>query len=150
MYMGLDTSKYTSVGKYSGIHIFLTWCWMLNEWVSDARLMEQQVTRLFILFHTDTTFIDRPIDPVASPFETLLPFFGTHRWLAPFIRLSLVCHSFIVRRSSVCCALSLAPYILKSGVPLQGHWPTVTYDYSDRTNHVVLRAKGFLRNYPSS
>jgi hypothetical protein len=52
---------------------------MLNEWVFDARLMEQQVTRLFILFHTDTTLIDRPIDSAASPVETLLPLFGTHR-----------------------------------------------------------------------
>jgi len=110
---------------------------MLNEWV-DARLMEQQITRLFILFHTDTTFIDRPIDPVASPVETLLPFFGTHRWLAPSIRLFLVClslvrHLFVVHLS-VSCALFLALYILKGGVPLQGHRPIVTYDYSVRTN----------------
>jgi len=31
---------------------------MLNEWVFDARLMEQEVTRFFILLHTDTTLID--------------------------------------------------------------------------------------------
>jgi len=35
----------------------------------------------------------RPIDAVASPFETLLPLPGTHRWLAPSLRLFLVCLS---------------------------------------------------------
>jgi len=58
---------------------------MLNEWVFDARLIEQQITRLFILFHTDTTFIDRPIDSVASPFETLLLLFGTHSLVDSFL-----------------------------------------------------------------
>jgi len=72
--------------------------------------MEQEVTRFFILFHADTTLIDRPIDSVAS------------------IRL------FVVRLSI--SALSLALYILKSGVPLQGYRPIVTYDYSVRMNHV--------------
>jgi len=72
---------YNNVGKYmwswtspqicreyveNGIYIFLTWCWMLNEWVFDARLMEQEVTRFFILFLFHTTLIDRPIDSVAS------------------------------------------------------------------------------------
>jgi hypothetical protein len=126
---------------------------MLNEWVYDARLMEQQVTRLFILFHTDTTFIDRPIDPVASSVETLLPLFGvTHRWLAPSIRLSLVCLSLVCRlfivRLSVSCALPLALYILKGGVPLQAHRQIVTYDYSVRTNHVNASVNGFFRGCP--
>jgi len=44
---------------------------MLNEWVFDVRLMKQQITRLFILLHTDTIFIDRPTDPVGSSLETL-------------------------------------------------------------------------------
>jgi hypothetical protein len=44
----------------------------------------------------DTTLIDRPTDHIASPVETLLPLFGTHRWLAPSIRLSLDCCSFVV------------------------------------------------------
>jgi len=61
---------------------------MLNEWVFDARLMEQEVTRFFILFHTDTTLIDRPIDSVAS------------------IRL------FVIRLSLVCLSLPyLSPFI---------------------------------------
>jgi len=123
---------------------------MLNEWVFDVRLMEQQVTRLFILFHTDTTFIDRPIDIVASPVKTLLPLFGTHRWLASSIRLSLVCLSFVRRlfvvRLSVSRVLPLALYILKGGVPLQGHRPIVTYDYSVRTNHVNASVNGFFRS----
>jgi len=37
--------------EYSGVYIFLTWYWMLNKWVFDARLMEQEVVRFFILFH---------------------------------------------------------------------------------------------------
>jgi len=44
------------------------------EWVFDARLMEQEVTRFFILFHTGTTLIDRPIDPFADSFAGLFCF----------------------------------------------------------------------------
>jgi hypothetical protein len=51
----------------------------------------------------DTTLIDRPIDSVAS------------------IRLFVVCLSV--------SALSLALYILKSGILLRGYRPIVTYDY---------------------
>jgi hypothetical protein len=91
---------------------------MLNEWVFDARLMEQEVTRFFILFHTDTTLIDRPIDP-----------------------------SFAGRDSSA-SALSLALYILKSGILLQGYRPIVTYDYSIRMNHVNTGVNGFFRGCP--
>jgi hypothetical protein len=60
---------------------------MLNEWVFDARLIKQEVTGFFILFHTDTTLIDGPIDPLALPVETLLP----------LVRLSFVCLSFVSR-----------------------------------------------------
>jgi len=88
---------------------------MLNiKWIGFRRQVEQQVTRLFILFHntTDTTFIDKPIDP--SPVEILLSLSGTHRWLAPSIRLSsFVTRSSFVRRSSVCflCPTSRPLYI---------------------------------------
>jgi len=34
---------------------------MLNEWVFDARLVKQDVTRFSILFHIDTTVIDSDI-----------------------------------------------------------------------------------------
>jgi hypothetical protein len=96
---------------------------MLNEWVFDARLMEQEVTKFFIPLYTDTTLIDWPIDSVAS------------------IRLL-----FVVRLSV--SALSLALYILKSGVLLQGYRPIVTYDYSLRTNHVNAGVNGFFRGCP--
>jgi len=70
---------------------------MLNEWVFDARLMEQEVTRFFIPFHTDTILIDRPIDPVASPLETLLPLVRSQF----VVRLSLVYFSFVSHMSFV-------------------------------------------------
>jgi len=71
---------------------------MLNEWVFDARLMEQQVTRLFILLRTDTIFIDRPTDP--SLLETLWLLSCMHRSSHPrFICLSsTVCPSSSIRR----------------------------------------------------
>jgi len=94
---------------------------MLNEWIFHARLMEQEVTRFFILFHR-TTLIDRPIDFVAS------------------VRL------FVVPLSV--SALSLALYILKSGVPLQGYRLIVTYDYSVRMNHVNADVNDFFRGCP--
>jgi hypothetical protein len=64
--------------------------------------------------------IDRPIDSIAS------------------IRL------FVVRLSV--SALSLALYILKSGIPLQGYRPIVTYDYSDESRHAGVN--GFFRGCP--
>jgi len=36
-------------------------------------LIKQQVTRFFILFNTNTTLIDRPIDLSVLPVEILLP-----------------------------------------------------------------------------
>jgi len=63
--------------------------------------------KILLFCFTDTTLIDRPIDSVA------------------FIHLLLVCRSFIVSSSFVC--LSLALYILKSGVSLQGYQPIVTW-----------------------
>jgi len=98
-------SLYIYVGNIVGLYIPYM---MLNvKWMGfDARLMEQQVTRLFILFHTDTSFIDRPIDSVASPVETLLPLFDSHLL---FVCPSFVCRSFVVCSSFVC--LSLVPYL---------------------------------------
>jgi len=136
---------------------------MLNEWVFDARLMEQQVTGLFILFHTNTTFIDRPTDSVALRDSdhslvlassvrpsfvrccVLCPMFYVPTTLTPSSIVYIVYCSFVVF-----CVPSVALYILKSGVPFQGYRPIVTYDYSVRTNHVVPRIKGFLRNCPLS
>jgi len=84
---------------------------MLNvKWMGFRRQVDGTTSKKTILFHTDTTFIDRPIDSVASPFETLLQLFGcTHRWLAPSIRLSLVYRSFVVCSSFIC--LFLVPYL---------------------------------------
>jgi hypothetical protein len=87
--------------------------------------MEQEVTRFFILFHTGTTLIDRPIDPCS--------FAGL-----------FCCLSFV---SSI-PRFSPALYILKCGVPLQGYRPIVTYDYSIRTNHINAGVNGFLRGCP--
>jgi len=113
---------------------------MLNEWIFDARLMEQQVTRLFILFHTDWPCSFAGRDFSATLWSTPL----TRTFYSSVSRLSLVRRLFVVRLSVV-CALSLALYILKSGIPLQGHRPTATYDYSVRTNHVNANVNGFFR-----
>jgi hypothetical protein len=59
-------------------------------------LIKQEVTGFLILFNTDTTLIDRPIDLLASPHETLLPL--VHSQFV--IRLSFVCLSFIYRLQS--------------------------------------------------
>jgi len=106
---------------------------MLNEWVFDARLMEQQVTGLFILFHTNTTFIDRPTDSVALRDSdhslvlassvrpsfvrccVLCPMFYVPTTLTPSSIVYIVYCSFVVF-----CVPSVALYILKSGVPFQG------------------------------
>jgi len=63
------------------------------------RLIEQQITRLFILLHIDTIFIDRPADFIISPLETVrLLWYAT--FLVPSVRLSLVYRSSIVRLPS--------------------------------------------------
>jgi len=61
-------------------------------------LIKQEVTGFFILFHTDTTLIDRPIDPLASPVKTPLPLVRSQfvvRLLSYVSRFSLVCLSFV-------------------------------------------------------
>jgi len=92
---------------------------MLNvKWMGFRRQVDGtstwEVTRSLFCF-TDTTLIDRPIDSVAS--------------IRLFVYLSRSLYS--VRLSF------FVLYKLKSGVPLQGCRPIVTYDYSVRTNHVV-------------
>jgi len=141
---------------------------LLNEWVFDARLMEKQVTRLFILPHTDTTFIDRPTDSVTSPFETLWRLSVTHSFshhllaclssvvrpslsVRRFLSLSLLLLLFVSlssTSSTVSRLLSVALYILKSGVPFHDYRPIVIYHYSVRTKHVAPRTKGFLHKCP--
>jgi len=60
-------------------------------------LIKQEVTGFLILFNTDTILIDRPIDLLASPVETLLPLVRSQF----VVRLSFVCLSFIYRLSLV-------------------------------------------------
>jgi hypothetical protein len=69
----------------------------MNGFSMVAWLIKQEVTGFFILFHTDTTLIDRPIDPLASPVETLLPLIRSQF----VVRLSFVCLSFFYRLSLV-------------------------------------------------
>jgi len=70
-------------------------------------------TRDSLFCFTGTTLADRPIDSKASPFETLLPLPGTHRWLAPSPRLFYVCSSsplhlfYVCRLSSSVCPTSV-------------------------------------------
>jgi len=138
----------------------------------DARLMEQEVERFFILF-TGTTLADRPIDSKASPFETLLPSLGTRRGFAPsalllfyvcssvrlffcssVLRLFLFCSSSVLRLSSVGLRLSSVdlhlsffcsarPLYTRSGAPPQGHRPIVTHQF-DPVKSYHPYAKGCL------
>jgi len=61
------------------------------------RLVDKTRSNRIILFHTDTTLIDRPIDSLASPVETLLPLVRNQF----VVRLSFVCLSFFYRLSLV-------------------------------------------------
>jgi len=81
---------------------------MLNvKWMGFRRQVDgTRSNKILYSCFTDTTLTDRPIDSVASPFETLLPLFGTYRWLTPSIHLLLVCRLFFVRLSVVSCLSS--------------------------------------------
>jgi len=72
-------------------------------------LIKQEVTGFFILFITDTTLIDRPIDPSASPVETLLPLVRSQF----VIRLSLVFLSFVSR---TCRLLRLQSFLIHAAI----------------------------------
>jgi len=125
---------------------------MLNEWVFDARLIKQ-VTRFFILFHTDTTLIDRPIDPLASPLKTLLPLVRSQF----VVRLSSVCLSFVSRLSLVCPLFSSEYAHVRGGfsdyrafwyMPLLiiGSFPFLLYNYSslDTSSSIYLNTITFF------
>jgi hypothetical protein len=119
---------------------------MLNEWVFDARLMEQQVTRPFILLQKDTIFIDRLTDSVASPFEALWLHSGTHSFSHPLfvglssaVRPSPSVHRLppISTTFTILLLLStLAPYALSSlyprVMPHQSSQPIATYYHRSR------------------
>jgi len=81
---------------------------MLNvKWMGFRRQVDgTRSNKILYSCFTDTTLTDRPINSVASPFETLLPLFGTYRWLTPSIHLLLVCRLFFVRLSVVSCLSS--------------------------------------------
>jgi hypothetical protein len=82
---------------------------MLNvKWMGFRRQVDgTRSNKLFILFHTDTTLIDTPIDPVASPVETLLPFVVS----SLFVCLSFVSRSLYTKKRRQTSGLSANRHI---------------------------------------
>jgi len=52
----------------------MIYIYSLYERVLDIWLIKQKITGFFIIFNTNTTFIDRPIDLSVLPVQILLPF----------------------------------------------------------------------------
>jgi len=117
-----------------------TYCYslmvMLNESVFDTRLMNNK--------SQDSLFCFTPIQRLSIDRLNLQ--------LRRSMEVSLTMVYTVSRTiySPVSRLLSVALYILKSGVAFQNYRPVFTYHYSDRTKHVVLRTRCFLRNCPLS